>query len=523
MRLLSLRGLGILVLGLGAGAFALASDAPVADAVAKGDLSAVRSLISQHGNVNLTQVDGSTALLWAARNDDMPAAKLLIAAGADVKIANRYGITALSEAATNGSGAMVELLLKGGADANTELPEGDTALMLAAKTGAPEAIKALLAHGAKVNVKESWHGETPLMLAAGENHAEAVKLLIAGGADVNAAATHIEIPEMKKGPGQVFSVYPAGGLTALMEAARENAIESAQALIDGKADLNRKNPQGLSAAMIAILNGHWSLAKVLIDHGSDVNDGSLPLAADVKNLDFLRPAQDRVETVTALDVIEDMLDKGAKPDSTLPGPIPVLHNFGTNVKGPVDSTALYRAAKASDVTVVKLLIAKGADVKKKAKDDTTALHAAVGIGVPQPMGDAALKSPKAPQVIATMKLLMEQGADINAVDGAGMTPMHGAAQRGLDEVVQFLFDNGSKLDVKDKRERTPLDIANGIPGKGKENDEAMVGRYLEKHPSTVALLRKLMGLPAEDPNAKPASGKDKPVESAKVESAAGDK
>ena len=499
LRLFHLRGVGILGLGLIFGVCALASDAPLADAVQKGDMAAIRTLIGQHVNVNLVQVDGSTALLWAARNDDRKAAELLLAAGADVKIANRYGITALTEAASNGSGGLVELLLKAGADANSTLPEGDTALMLAAKTGMPDAVKSLLDHGAKVNAKENWHGETALMLAAGENHAAVVKLLIERGADVNALATHIQIPDMKKGPGQVFSVYPAGGLTALMEAARNNCYEAAQALLDGKADPNLKNPQSLSAAMIAILNGHWDLAKMLIDRGSDVNDGSLPLVADVRNLDFLRPQQDRVDTTTSLDLIKDMLAKGVKVDSTLPGPIPVLHNFGTNVKGPVDATALYRAAKSSDITVMQLLIEKGADAKLKAKDETTALHAAVGIGAPNVMGDAALKAPKAPQVIAAMQILIDHGADVNAVDGSGMTPMHGAAQKGLDEVVQYLADHGAKLDTKDKRDRTPLDIANGVAGKGKNNDEAMVARYLDKHPSTAALLRKLMGLPAEDP------------------------
>jgi ankyrin repeat protein len=519
MRLLHLKAVGVLGLSLVFGVCAMAADARLADAVEKGDIATVRSLIGQHANVDLTQVDGSTALLWAARNDDRKAAELLIAAGADVKIANRYGITPLTEAASNGSGAMVEMLLKAGADANTTLPEGDTALMLAAKTGMPDAVKALIDHGAKVNAKENWHGETPLMLAAGENHTAVVKLLLERGADPNATATHIEIPDMKKGPGQVFSVYPAGGLTALMEAARENSYEAAQALLDGKANPNIKNPQNLSAAMIAILNGHWDLAKMLIDRGSDVNDGSLPLAADVRNLDFLRPEQDRVDTTTALDLIKEMLAKGVKVDSTLPGPIPVLHNFGTNVKGPVDATALYRAAKSSDVTVMQLLIEKGADAKLKAKDETTALHAAVGVGAPPIMGDAALKAPKAPQVIAAMQILIDHGADVNAVDGSGMTPMHGAAQKGLDEVVQYLADHGAKLDVKDKRDRTPLDIANGVAGKGKDNDENMVARYLEKHPSTVALLRKLMGLPAEDPASAPASAKDKPVESAKAEGA----
>ena len=515
MRLGYLRGIGILALGVAFAACAAAADARLADAAEKGDMATVRSLIGQHVNVNVTQVDGSTALLWASRNDDLKAADFLLGAGADVKIANRYGVTPLTEAASNGSAAMVEMLLKAGADANTELPQGDSAIMLAAKTGVPEAVKALIDHGATVNAKEEWHGETPLMLAAGENHAAVVKLLIERGADVNASAKHLEFPDMKKGPAQVFSVYPAGGLTALMEAARDNSYEAAHALLDGKANPNLKSPQGLRAAMIAIMNGHWDLAKLLIDRGSDLNDGSLPLLADVKNLDFLRPAQNRVETTTPLELIQEMLAKGAKPDSTLSGPIPVLHNFGTNVTGPVDSTALYRAAKAADVTVVRMLIEKGADAKRKAKDDSTALHAAVGIGVRPPMGDAALKAPKAPQIIATMQLLLDRGADVNAVDGAGMTPLHGAAQKGLDEVVQYLADHGAKLDIKDKRDRTPLDIANAVTGKGKPTEDGMGGPRLEKHPSTVALLRKLMGLPAEDP----ASTKDKPVESAKAEGA----
>jgi ankyrin repeat protein len=519
MRLVRPRTLSIIALSLALAVCASAADTRLADAVQNGDAAAVRSLLKLRVDPNVPQVDGMTALGWAARNDDAKTAALLLAAGADAKLANRYGVTPLTEAAINGNGAIVEMLLKAGAEANTALPEGDTALMLAAKTGKPEAISALLDHGARVNDKEPWHGETALMIAAGENHAAAVKLLIERGADTGAAATHLEFPDMKKGPAQVFSVYPAGGLTALMQAARNNAYEAAQALLEGKADPNQKSPQNLSAAMIAIMNGHWDLAKLLFDHGSNINDGSLPLVADVRNLDFLRPAQDRVETNTPLDLIKDLLAKGAKPDAGLPGPIPVLHNFGTNVSGPPDAPALYRAAKAADLTVMRLLIEKGADAKLKLKDEATPLHATVGIGVRQAMGDAALSGPKPAQVEETIQFLLDHGADINAANATGMTPLHGAAQKGADEIVQYLADHGAKLDIKDKRDRTALDIANAIEGKGKTDGEGGGGfGRLEKHPTTAALLRKLMGLPAEDP----AAGA-KTVESAKVEDGGGAK
>jgi hypothetical protein len=96
-------------------------------------------------------------------------------------------------------------------------------------------------------------------------------------------------------------------------------------------------------------------------------------------------------------------------------------------------------------------------------------------------------------MITAIKLCLYHGADINAVDGTGMTALHGAAQKGSDQVVQYLADRGAKLDTKDKRDRTPFDVARGVsggpPGPGG------VSRNPTVHESTAALLRKLMGLP----------------------------
>ena len=69
-------------------------------------------------DVNVSQADGATALMWAAHWDDLRTADLLIRAGANVNAANDLGVTALSLACTNGSAVMVERLLKAGADWN---------------------------------------------------------------------------------------------------------------------------------------------------------------------------------------------------------------------------------------------------------------------------------------------------------------------------------------------------------------------------------------------------------------------
>ena len=132
------------------------------------------------------EVDGTTALHWAAHFDNLAAADLLIKAGANVQAANRYGATPLWLACINGSAPMVERLLGAGADPNTTMAEGDTALMTAARTGNVGVVKALLLRGADVNARENWKGQTALMWAAAGNNAAAVEALIEGGADVQA-------------------------------------------------------------------------------------------------------------------------------------------------------------------------------------------------------------------------------------------------------------------------------------------------------------------------------------------------
>ena len=58
-----------------------AASTPLLEAVKKGDLAAVRELLRQRGdvNVNVADVDGTSALHWAVHRDDLEAAKLLIA------------------------------------------------------------------------------------------------------------------------------------------------------------------------------------------------------------------------------------------------------------------------------------------------------------------------------------------------------------------------------------------------------------------------------------------------------------
>ena len=175
IRTLSLVGAALLTaVSAGAAAPAVA----IVDAARAEDASAVRALLEQQVDVNAAEVDGTTALHWAAYQGDVETAGLLLAAGARTGVTNRYGVTPLALAAERGEARIVGALLEAGADPNATLPEGETVLMAAARAGDVDTLRRLLAHGADVAARESWRGQTALMWAAAQNHARAVHTLI---------------------------------------------------------------------------------------------------------------------------------------------------------------------------------------------------------------------------------------------------------------------------------------------------------------------------------------------------------
>ena len=180
----------ILLLLAGLSLPARAAQGPaLVEAVKSGRAEHVRTLLAQRADSNQAEIDGTTALHWAAHFDNLAAADLLIKAGAKVQVPNRYGATPLMLACINGSAPMVDRLLNAGADPNTAMPEGDTVLMTAARTGNVAVVKALVTRGAKVNASETWKGQTALMWAAASNNAAAVEALVEAGANVQATFT----------------------------------------------------------------------------------------------------------------------------------------------------------------------------------------------------------------------------------------------------------------------------------------------------------------------------------------------
>jgi ankyrin repeat protein len=439
-------------------------NASIVDAVKRQDKTGARALIKQRADVNAVDAEGMTALHWAAHWDDLDTVKLLIRAGARAKVANRYGVTPLHEACTVGNVAMIEALLDGGADPNAVLGEGETPLMTAARTGNTAAVRLLAVRGANVNATEAWRGQTALMWAAAENHEAVARLLIELGADVNVRSTHYEFPALTGGNGGIIHDRAEGGLTALMFAARQGSIETAERLLAAGANVNASEPQyGFTALQTAIFNGHYQLAVRLADRGADVNDGSLYTALETRNLATYsnRPnPPDNDNGVTSLDLIQALLAHGADPNEPYTKKIPPRQAQG-DINVPPGATPLYRATRATDLPAIRALLNKGANPNVAAEDGSTPLMVAAGFGARRGGNeeDVVEKAGRADPLDA-IKLYVGAGAKVNAANQAGNTALHYAALTGSARSVEYLAANGAALDVSNKQGKTPLDLAN---------------------------------------------------------------
>jgi uncharacterized protein len=439
-------------------ALGAAAPSQVADAAERGDRTAIRTLIEKKADVNAAQVDGTTALHWAVRANDLELTDLLLRAGARVSVANQSDASPMLLAAMNGNAAILERLIQAGADPNAPLSHtGDTALMMAARTGKADAVKVLLDHGAQVNAKETWGGTTALMWAIAERHPEVTKLLVERGADVNAKSNFV--PEASgrgfegtapvvAAPKQTIEEFASGWMTPLMFAAREDDLESARILIEAKADVNAAGGDGKDPLGLALFNGSYDVASLLVDNHANVNHADVqrftPLfwAVDRRNMETA-PNFPWMVTTDPLPLIKKLLDAGANPNALVNNtPRARMREGSPRI---VFATALMRAAFSGDIELVKLLLAHGADPNIQSSDRETTLEAACGLAF---INGYHREKPPAER-LELVKLLVDMGQDVNHADSYGITPLMAAANLGDINIVRYLIDNGADLNAHD--------------------------------------------------------------------------
>jgi ankyrin len=496
---------------------------PLAEAAMRGDQETLAALLERGDlDVNAPGRDGTPALHWLVRVGDRATAERLVLAGADVNAANRHGVTPLSLAIGAGDAAMTRWLLDAGADATTPDRAGEAPLLQAARLENPAVAAALLEHGVAVDTRDARFGQTALMIAARLGSVALVKLLLDAGADVDAATGPEEPPRfvppsespagLSRGIGIVRAGwpedrgkrFPAGGAkTALLYATREGHLDVTRLLIGRDASLELADGNGVTPLLSAIMNAsvfrvsrlrssdHLQVAHLLLDAGANIDAmdwyGETPLwaAVDLRNLE-LGPADSATGIRDeAFALIERLLAAGANPNART-REFPHERRYIVNVVGSVawvdltGQTPFLRAAAAGDLRVMRLLLEHGADPNIATDAGTTPLMVAAGVN--WAVAETFDEGPAA--LLEAVQLSHSLGNDVNARNSMGIAAIHGAANRGANDVIEYLAANGAKLDVADREGRTPLAWAEGV--------------FLATHPpvrklETIALLERLLG------------------------------
>jgi uncharacterized protein len=202
---------------------------------------------------------------------------------------------------------------------------------------------------------------------------------------------------------------PKPGDMALWSACYDGNKEEAERLLASGADVNVHESHGGTALLVAVSQGHDDVAKLLVAHGATDVDLALNMAV-IKN---------------HVGIAKFLVAHGAKFTEAPFGGAP---------------TPLMTAASYGNLEMVEWLISHGDKVNG---------------GFEPPLQWAADGG-----YVEVMQLLVSKGAYINSRDDRnGWTPLHQAAYSGKVEAVKFLLVHGAPVDVKDRDNRTALDLA----------------------------------------------------------------
>jgi uncharacterized protein len=221
---------------------------------------------------------------------------------------------------------------------------------------------------------------------------------------------------------------------ALLKAVENGEIVKVRKALSSGADVNARTSYGNPAILVAAYNGHYRVAKYLVDKGAEVNEGG---QGDWTAL---------IKTCMIPNISKMTLDKPSERLKIAE----LLIAKGANVNGGDDmgETSLHSCSFWGYADIVKLLITKGADVNAKNKyNGGTPLFSTVGHEGSRISEEIVL-------------VLLKNGADVNAKEeNSGFTPLHYAAKNGNTKVLKILISHGAKINAEGDKGETPLSEA----------------------------------------------------------------
>jgi ankyrin repeat protein len=171
-----------------------------------------------------------------------------------------------------------------------------------------------------------------------------------------------------------------------------------------------KGPDGASAVLLAVYCGHPEMVPLFVEHGA--------------RLDFFEScaAGDRGRALGLLEIDPSLIRQFAADG---------YHGLGL-------------AVFFGHLELAEALLARGADINAASAN-------------PQKL--AAIHAAAARSNVSMVRMLLARGAKADAVQAGGFTPLHAAAFHGSREIVELLFSHGADPAIRSADGKTAADLA----------------------------------------------------------------
>ncbi len=237
----------------------------------QGAIDAERVLIERGANLNLTDPDGTSALVIAIVNGHYDAASLLLRHGADPNVADAAGMAAVYAVVDmNTQPAMINRPTRKASGTVTALELLNNLLERHGDPNAPLQT-ALLARYHNLGDNLLAAGSTPLMRAAKAVDLDAMRMLLAAGANVR---------QVNRANATALLFAAGLGRNSTGPEMDRAAVEAVRLCLDHGADINAANAAGQTAVHVAVGQSD-AVLQLLADRGAklDVKDrqGRTPL------------------------------------------------------------------------------------------------------------------------------------------------------------------------------------------------------------------------------------------------------
>ena len=376
---------------------------------------------------------------------------------------------------------------------NMRFEDGQTPLHLAAIIGHTSIARYLLENNAETYVQDS-SGATPLHEAVRYGNIDIIKLLLNAGANINAKDNLGKTPVMVIMPqdkiNEIYSIMQKHnadlsekdmyGDTVLHNAAMMNvSSEVVLQLINGGADVNARNKEGVTPLEIAVQKGNLNLANYLTVYGANIHTQDtkgrsplkLALEADNKMLEAILKRENSTSqdtdgnTPLHIALINDV------PLSKIQYIVSLTDDV--NIRNKDGNSPLFLTVLKNRQKVGELLLAKNADIFSTNTNNNSPLRLALKYGgsvqdwlitsntisARDGSGNSVLHYAAEWQYGDAISSLLSKGADIHAKNANGETCLFSAAKTNNASIIKLLIDGGADIYARDNLGSTAMHVA----------------------------------------------------------------